>query len=322
MLKRRARLSVIAMVIFSGGCVWPTLAQGPSGKPESSASAADDTGWLSELGGWRTQREHELAAPDGWLTLVGLEWLKSGVNTFGTAADNHIRIHSQAPDHIGLLTVSGTTIQLLSPAGGFPADLKLDGRPAREGLLAASDEKPSTMTWHGLSMVVLRRGDRFVLRIKDADSPTRTGFRGLNWYAPDANYRVEARWIPYNPPHIEKIPTVIGTTLNMPAPGIAEFTLDGKTTLKLEPVFEGSDNSKLFFILKDKTSQTTTYGAGRFMTTGLPNHGIGEPGKLILDFNRLYNPPCAYTPYATCPLPPPQNRLPVSIEAGEERYAH
>jgi uncharacterized protein len=116
-----------------------------------------------------------------------------------------------------------------------------------------------------------------------------------------------------------KIPTKIGTTLNLPSPGVAEFTLDGKK-LRLEPVLEDPHDTTLFFILRDTTSKTATYPGGRFLRTGFPDHGLNKPGTLVIDFNQLYNPPCAYTPYATCPLPPDQNRLPVAIEAGEQRY--
>ena len=288
--------------------------------PAQDASPGDAQG-RQDLAAWRAQREHSLAAPDSWLTLIGLEWLKPGVNSVGSATESQIRVPAKAPAHIGLLTVSANTLQLLAPTGGFPPDLTIDGSPAREGLLAADDAKPSTIAWHGLTMVVLHRGNRYALRIKDADSPTRTNFHGLNWYPPDPHFRVAARWIPYNPPHTEKIPTVIGTVLSLPSPGVAEFTLDGKT-LRLEPVIEGDDQSILFFILRDQTSQTTTYEAARFLHTGLPDHGLARPGLLELDFNKLENPPCAYTPYATCPLPPDQNRLPVTLEAGEQRYAH
>lgn len=298
----------------------PILAQS-AGVASVASASTDEAAWRKQVEAWRSQREHELAAPDGWLTLVGLEWLKPGINSFGTGQDNSVKLHAQAPEHIGLLTVSGTNVQLLSPRGGFPADLMMDGKPAREGTLSADDNKPSTLTWHGVSMVVLPRGGRYALRIKDADSPTRTGFRGLHWYAPNESYRVIAKWTPFTPPHIEKIPTVIGTTLNMPAPGIAEFELEGKT-YQLEPVIEGGEQNKLFFILRDLTSQTTTYQAARFLSTGLPTNGLASPGTLTLDFNELYNPPCAYTPYATCPLPPEQNRLQVAIEAGEQRYSH
>jgi hypothetical protein len=296
-------------------------AQATAGSNSAQQGSPGEAAWRNKLEGWRTQREHEIAAPDGWLTLIALDWLKPGVNSFGTAADNQVRINAKAPDHFGLLTLSGSTIQLLSRAGGFPADLMLDGKPAREGPLSVDDAKPSTLTWHGLTMVVLRRGDRYALRIKDADSPVRTEFRGLRWYAPNLHFTVEARWIPFTPPHTEKIPTVIGTTLDLPAPGIAEFTLDGKT-LRLEPVLEDPHDTTLFFILRDATSKTTTYQAGRFLRAAFPDRGLGAPGTLVLDFNQLYNPPCAYTAYATCPLPPDQNRLPVALEAGEQRYEH
>lgn len=295
------------------------------------AQTSDDAARQQDLAAWRAQREHTISAPDGWLTLIGLEWLKPGINSVGAAQGNTIRLRAKAPDRIALFTVSGHTptrkkakrkqiVQLLAPFGGFPRGLTLDGRPARDGELTVSDQKPSMLAWHGLTLVVLRRADRYVLRIKDADSPARASFRGLNWYAPDPRLRVTARWIPFTPPRIEKIPTVLGNTLDLPAPGIAEFTLEGQT-LRLEPVIEGGEQDRLFFILRDSTSATTTYGGGRFLRTGLPTNGLGRPGQLTLDFNRLENPPCAYTPYATCPLPPEQNRLPVALEAGEQRYA-
>jgi uncharacterized protein (DUF1684 family) len=293
-------------------------AQAAQAPPASTSRPDAEAGWRKQLENWRSQRERELAAPDGWLTLVALDWLKGGVNTVGSAADNSVRI-AGAPDHVGLLTVSGKTVQLLAPRDGFPADLKLDGGPVREGPLSADERRPSTLAWRGLTIVVLPRGDRYAVRVKDANSPTRAAFHGLHWYEPNLRYTVEAKWIPSNPPQTLKIPTVVGTTLTLPAPGVAEFTLDGKT-LRLEPVLESPDDTALFFILRDATSKTTTYQAGRFLRTNFPDHGLSNPGTLVIDFNQLYNPPCAYTPYATCPLPPEQNRLPVAIEAGEQRY--
>jgi hypothetical protein len=315
MKNRLVASAVLVLLILLAGW-WGLAAQ---------AQSADDAAWRGDLAAWRAQQEHEISAPDGWLTLVGLEWLKPGVNSFGAAADNRIQIHATAPDHIGLLTLSGKTphtlLQLLSPAGGFPPELTIDGQPAREGQLNVDGPKPSLIAWRGLTLLILKRGDRLALRIKDANAPTRAGFHGLNWYAPESRFRVTARWKPFNPPHIEQIPTIIGTTLDLPAPGVAEFTLDGQT-LTLEPVLEDPSDQTLFFILRDQTSKTTTYQAARFLHTGVPDHGLSQPGTLVLDFNRLENPPCAYTPYATCPLPPEQNRLPVDIEAGEQRYAH
>lgn len=313
---RSAGFSGCALAILLMSSV--PLATRPARAQTAVTSAESE--WRADLDQWRERRAQEINAPDGWLTLVGLDWLKPGVNSFGTAADNQIQVHAQAPDHIGLLTVSNKTVQLLSPPGGFPPVLTIDGQPAREGPLVAEGAKPSIIGWQGLTMVVLKRGDRYALRTKDADSPTRKSFHGLNWYAADPHLSVDAQWIPFAPPHIEKIPTVIGTTLDLPAPGVAEFTL-GDRTFQLEPVLEEPNDKTLFFILRDETSRTSTYQAARFLHTGFPDHGLDKPGILILDFNRLENPPCAYTPYATCPLPPEKNRLPVAIEAGEKRYA-
>jgi uncharacterized protein len=309
----------------------PAAPPAPSNSPQQSpplaaAPASPDDTWQQDLAAWRATREKEISAPTGWLTLVGLDWLNPGINTIGTAADNAIHPRANAPDHIGILTVNGKTVQLLAPTGGFPADLQVDGAPAREGALDANATtttgaaKPPIIAWHGLTLAVLARGDRFALRIKDSDAPARTSFHGLNWYPPDPKFRVEAKWIPFNPPRILKIPTVLGTTLDLPSPGIAEFRL-GNTTLRLEPVIEVPGSQILFFLLRDATSRTTTYATARYLHTGLPDHGLDQPGTLILDFNRLENPPCAYTPYATCPLPPEQNRLWVSLDAGEKRYA-
>jgi uncharacterized protein (DUF1684 family) len=295
------------------------LAATLTGAAQNPAAPDPAKQWQQKINTWRAQREKELDAPDGWLSLIGLEWLKNGGNSFGAAADNSIQVKDVAPSHFGLLTVSGATIQLLAPPDGFPAGFEIDHKPARETQLSTDAEKPSTLTWRGITMVILQRGDRYALRIKDSNAPTRTSFNGLHWYAPDLHYAVEAKWIPYPAGHTEKIPTIIGTTLTLPAPGLAEFTFDGKT-YRLEPVLEDPHDTTLFFILRDETSKTTTYEAARFLRTPFPDHGLDKPGTLILDFNQLYNPPCAYTPYATCPLPPAQNRLTVALEAGEQRY--
>jgi uncharacterized protein len=322
-------LSATVLILSSAGSA-RAQAGGPAAEPRPPETQA----WQQSLQAWRTQHETQVSSRDGWLTLAGLEWLKPGVNSIGSAADNTIHLPGHAPAHLALLTVLGgshvdrTTsvktpealiVQLLSPAGGFPPEFTLDGKPAREGSLDADGARSSTMEWRGLSLAVLRRGDRFVLRIKDADSPLRTGFHGLNWFPPDPAYRVTARWVPFKPPIVQEIPTVIGTILRLPTPGLAMFLLNGKV-MQLEPVVEDPAGKSLFFILRDDTSKTTTYGGGRFLHTGLPDNGLDEPGNLVLDFNRLENPPCAYTNYATCPLPPSQNQLETELKAGEERY--
>ncbi len=283
-------------------------------------SASQDSAWQADLEKWRAQRATSLQAPEGWLSLIGLDWLQDGDNSFGSAADNRIQISAKIPDHVAVIRLTKSTVHLAAPASGFPKDLQLDGHPAKEqDLLADDSEQPSKLTIGTISIIVINRDGRFALRIKDPQAPSRTGFHGLKWYAPDPAYRIHAKWIPYSTPKMLDIPTVLGTTTHLPAPGAAEFTIDGQT-VRLEPVLEDPKSTDLFFILRDATSKTTTYGAGRFLYTGLPDHGLNQPGELVLDFNRAINPPCSFTPYATCPLPPTQNRLSVAIPAGEKRY--
>jgi hypothetical protein len=287
----------------------------------SPAIGADDqSSWQRDLLAWRAKRATNLQAPEGWLSLIALGWLKEGDNSFGTAADSRVRISAKAPAHIAVVHLEKNTVHLLPPPEGFPKDLLVDGQPAKEQSLLADDaDKPSKLTIGTLTVIVIRRDDQFALRVKDLDAPTRTAFHGLRWYEPNATYRVHARWIPYNPPKVLDIPTILGTTTHMPAPGAVEFTIDGQVQ-RLEPVLEDPQSNDLFFIMRDATSKTSTYGAGRFLYTELPDHGVNQPGEVWLDFNKLVNPPCAFTAYATCPLPPPQNRLSITIPAGEKRY--
>jgi len=278
--------------------------------------------WKTGLLAWRTHREQRLSAPDGWLTLVGLDWLKPGINTVGSAADNRIRLSAAAPPHLGVIEVKGSDIRLTAPAGGFASGVQLDGAPAQAAKLADDvAEKPSVIKAGTLTILLLKRGDRHALRIKDSQAPTRLNFHGLHWYDPDPHYRVEAKWTPFVPVKKIKVPSIIGVTDEMSAPGVAEFTLDGKT-FQLEPVLEEPDTKQLFFIMRDTTSRTTSYGAARFLYTDFPDHGLDQPGHLTLDFNRLQNPPCAYTAYATCPLPPDQNKLAIALPVGEAKYSH
>ena len=301
---------IVALLLFALSAI--PLAGGA----DSKNNVAGQTSWQSDLLAWRAERATRLQAPEGWLSLTALGWLKEGDNIFGSAADCRVQIAGKAPAHIAIVRLEKGALRLLPPAEGFPKDLSVDGQPAKEQDLGADDaDKPSKITIGTLTIIVIHRDDQFALRVKDLDAPTRTGFHGLRWYAPNAAYRVHARWIPYNPPKVLDIPTVLGTTTHIPSPGAAEFTLDGQV-VRLEPVLEDPSSTDLFFIMRDATSKTTTYGAGRFLYTELPDHGVNQPGEVWLDFNRLVNPPCAFTAYATCPLPPPQNRLNVAIPAG------
>jgi len=160
---------------------------------------------------------------------------------------------------------------------------------------------------------LIRRGDRLGVRSKDSESPVRTEFRGIEHYPASWEWRVEGRFEPYEPPKHVPVPTVLGTVDDELSPGAVVFEAEGRT-LRLD-VLEGADEHEVFVIFGDTTNGTETYGGGRFLYADL------EPGgRLVLDFNKAYNPPCAFTPYATCPLPPKQNRLPLAIRAGEKKY--
>jgi uncharacterized protein len=290
--------------------------------PIAATVSAQDAAWQKELTDWRAQQAVDLQKPDGWFALVGLEWLQPGDNDFGSAPDNQIHLPAAAPPHLGTLRLEGMTITLGTPRGGFPEGFLVNGKPAEPQALdtgADSDKNNPRLTMGSLSMYVIRRGERYGLRIRDSNSPALASFHGLKWFPLNAKYRVTARWIPYVPPRLTTLSTLIGTTYSQQVPGAVEFTLAGKM-YRLEPVLEDPAEAKLFFILRDTTSKSTTYGACRFLYTGFPNKGLAQPGQLVLDFNRLENPPCAYIPYATCPLPPSRNRLPIPLPVGERRY--
>jgi uncharacterized protein (DUF1684 family) len=286
------------------------------------AAQPKDGGWEQEIRSWRAQHAVELQKPDGWLALAALEWLEPGDNSVGSAKDNKIHIPSSGPAHLGVLHLEGETVTLSPPEGGFPAGFLIDGKPVQMQKLHTDpdrDKNNPRLTIGTLNLYVIHRGERFALRIKDAKSAALTGFHGLKWYPPNEAYRVTAHWIPYSPQKTFTIATLIGTSYPAQVPGSAEFTLNGKT-YRLDPILEDPAVAKLFFVLRDTTSSSTTYGACRFLYTGFPDHGLDKAGELVLDFNRLENPPCAYTPYATCPLPPRQNRLPIPLPVGEQRY--
>ena len=271
---------------------------------------------------WRTQHVADLQKPDGWLSLVGLEWLQPGEIPVGSAADSKIHLPPTAPAHLAILKFQNDAVTLLPPKEGFPVGLMVDGAPAKEQVLRADPDKDklnSRVTFGTINFYVIRRGEDFAVRVKDSKSPTLLEFHGLNWYAPNPTYRVTAKWTPYVPAKNITLARLVGKSYSLPVPGVVEFTLQGKT-FHLEPVLEDPNNPKLFFILRDTTSTETTYPACRFLYTGFPDHGIDQPGDLALDFNHLENPPCAYTQFATCPLPPAGNRLPVALPVGEQRY--
>ena len=271
--------------------------------------------FFKDLEEWRKARQARLNSESGWLTLVGLSWLTEGENAFGSDPSGPVPLpEKKAPAKVGLLVLDHGTVRVKAAPG---VGLNLNGKPVEEQVLKSdADGKPDVLTLGDLSLFVIKRGDRFGIRVKDSQSPVRLGFKGIESYPADPSYLVVAEFVPYAKPKDIEIPTVLGTSETMPAPGYVKFKLHGKA-LTLEPVIEVPGDTQLFFVFRDKTSGKGTYPAGRFLYAALP-----KDGKVILDFNRAYNPPCAFTPFATCPLPPPQNRLPIEVKAGEKNYGH
>lgn len=276
---------------------------------------AAPAGFLSELEAWRTERDARLRSADGWLSLVGLAWLDEGENTLGSEPNAKVALpQGKTAAHAGTLVRHGDRVRLV-PAPG--AGLMVGGQPAEPTeLLADSDAGgPTAVTAGSVSFFVIHRGDRVGVRIKDSQARTRLEFVGIESFPPDPSWRVVAHFEPYDPPKRIPIPTELGTVDSMVSPGALVFE-HGGTKLRLDAVLEEGETD-LFLIFGDPTNRKETYGAGRFLYA----KPADASGTTVLDFNRAYNPPCAFTPYATCPLPPPQNKLAVRVEAGEKRYA-
>lgn len=272
---------------------------------------ATDSVYQSSIEHWRQEREASLKADDGWLTVAGLFWLKDGTNSAGPAASSTIPL-PRATGHVGDFDFhGGKTTFRTDPA----AAVHVDGKPARSAVLRSDTDPggPDLVTTGDLTMFVIHRGQRYAIRLKDKKSEFRAAFTGLHWYPVREDYRVIARFVHYDTPHKIAVPNILGETEQEPSPGYAVFTLHGHE-YRLDPVVE---ENQLFFIFRDLTSGKETYGSGRFLYADMP-----KEGKVVLDFNKAYNPPCAFTPYATCPLPPKENRLAVRIEAGELNYGH
>ena len=261
---------------------------------------------------WHAARIERLTAPNGWLSLVGLEWLHPGANRIGSAADNDI-VLARAPAHLG--TIEWADDGTLSIVLDQDAHATIDGQAGtRTVLMDDSHAAPTTVAFETVNFIAVDRGGRKGLRVRDSEAETRKNFVGIERFAVDPAWRIVADWLPLDPPFQLATGTVIGTIENYPAPGKAVFEHGGRR-FELYPVLETPGDEQLFLIFADATSGRETYGAARFLYADMPSDG-----KIVLDFNKAYNPPCAFTPYATCPLAPPENRLDLRVTAGELKY--
>ncbi len=279
------------------------LAAGPADVPVE-ASGND---YLSDLLTWRSEVEEKLKAEDGWLTIAGLFWLTEGKHRFGSGAENDFVLPGSAPEVVGTFSLSGGVVSVVIDTG---VQVTMDGKPVRSATLERGPKY--TLSVGELDLWLHGSGERRAIRLRDPSSKLLTEFTGLKWFPVDEAYRVDARFVPYAVPKDVEILNVFGDVVSMKSPGDLHFVVNGQDTV-LQP-FSGRDGS-LFIILRDETSGKESYGAGRFMQAEAPKDGLVE-----LDFNRAYNPPCAYNSYTTCPLPPKKNNLSVRIEAGEMAY--
>lgn len=270
--------------------------------------------YIKSIEKWRVERENGLKSEDSWLTLAGLFWLKDGVNTVGAGSGFDIELTENFKQgKFGEINFQNGVARLKVENG---IEALTDGKTVSEiELLSDEKGKPTVIQTGSQTFYLIKREDRFGIRLKDKNSKERVNFTGLKWFPVDEKYIVAAKFEAFSEPKEILIPNVLGGNFKMKSPGILRFKLGGKK-YTLEPVLD-EIGDELFIIFRDATSKTETYGAGRFLYAEK-----AENGKVILDFNRAENPPCAFTSFATCPLPPPQNRLTAKIKAGEKRYNH
>jgi uncharacterized protein (DUF1684 family) len=271
--------------------------------------APADPEWEQSVVQWRERAEKSLRSDNGWLTLAGRFVMKPGVNTFGTGAGNDIVFpKGLGPERIGTITIEGGKVSMKLEPG---VTMEKDGVPFTERVMGTALDKRDWVKFGRATMHVIEREGRYVLRLADNESEVRKGFQGRVWYDVKAPYRVNATYVPYAPGRKVTIINVLDEASDEPSPGYVEFEVAG-TRQRLDAV---GDDEGLFFVLRDATAGDTTYRPGRFLYV----EKTPEPGKpFLLDLNRIYNPPCAFSEFTTCPLPPEQNILKVRLEAGEK----
>ena len=311
-MKQRILISLAVLALALSACE-----RGPS--PEDLAKAerekAQRLAYETQVKEWRTGRVQRLTKPDGWLSLVGMHWLEVGRTRVGSGTDNGTRL-AAGPAHVGVVTLEKEGVVHFMPEDG--AGITIDGQPAGGSVVLASDADPNRdATVVGFnkgdaSFIVIKRGDRYALRVRDALAPTRTGFPGIEYFDIDPGFRLRAQFHAKPPGSKIEIVNILGITEPMDNPGTLSFEKDGKQ-FTVETVDEG--DHRLFLVFADRTSGHESYAASRFLYAEYPD----AKGFTTLDFNEAYNPPCAFTPYSTCPLPPRQNRLDLAVRAGERK---
>ena len=287
------------------------IACGAEPSPPAPA-ASPEPGYLEGIESWRADRMESLRRSDGWLTLAGLYWLEEGANAVGADPLSDLVFPADKADlQLGVLQRSDRSVRFEAAAG---VEINHEGQPV-ESIDMVSDVAggPTTLEHGSLSFYVIERGERVGLRLKDRDSELLREFTGIDHYPVDPAWRLAARFEPFGEPKMIPVPNITGDINDQPSHGRVVFTIDGGEH-SLEPL--GEPTEPLFLVFGDQTNGADTYGGGRFLSVGPPD----SEGRLTVDFNKAYNPPCVFTPYATCPLPPPGNRLSLPVTAGEKNF--
>jgi len=269
----------------------------------------------AEIAAWRGRRLARLTAEDGWLSLTGLFWLSPGDNAVGSDPDCAVTLPAgRAPERLGVILVDGRAA-VFEPR--LPADpgLAVGGTPLQgpNPLVSDAAGEPTVVALGPVRFHLVERGGRLAVRVRDAGNPARRSLAGIPAFPVDLRWRFDARFVPHDPPLRFDVAGILGTFETEVSPGAVLFTVDGRE-LRLDPILERGE-SDYWIVFGDRTNGSDTYAGGRFVYVPPP-----EGGRTVLDFNKAYNPPCVFTPFSTCPLPPPQNRLPIRVEAGEKIY--
>lgn len=277
-----------------------------------SASAARKDDYPQQIEQWRSERVERLVHPSGWLALVGLHWIEPGTHTVGRAADNGV-VLSVGPDRLGTIMLKDGKLEFTAEPA---VDVSISGSVLREPFELIPDSRgtPNVVSFDNgaATFHAIERGGRYGLRVRDARARTRVKFAGLQYYPIDRDWRVQARFEPHPAGRTIQIANVLGQLEPMANPGAVVFEHGGEE-YRLQAIDEG--DGQLFLIFADRTNGKETYGAGRFLYAA-----PAVDGRTELDFNKAYNPPCAFSEFSTCPLPPPENRLDVAVKAGEKKY--
>ncbi len=306
----RSTLNRIAIPVLC----FVALANGNAAVELGALSDAELTQERQTVERWKAERLASLTSETGWLALSGLFWLKPGENTFGSATANTLHLdHRALASEAGTFRLQGTGVRFIArPDAGVTHDGK---RFTAIDLAADSTGDPTLLKSGSLTFYLIERAGHLGIRVRDSENPLRMNFHGLGYFPMADGWVMDARFEPYEPHKKIPIVNILGMRENMDAPGALVFTHGGKE-YRLDALLEDPADTELFIMFADATSGEETYGAGRFMYVPLPRDGV-----VRLNFNRAYNPPCAFNAFATCPLPPPQNRLAVRVTAGELTYA-